>query len=1163
MSTFFRSAAMTLLSKTLQTLLYKYLSDVDVEGVALPSLYSSSSTEGHSGWGVRLSNVKLREGTKLMDLPGNLRRKRKEKNQKVSDETSGLQKTYSTLSTKEALSSEATADELSAKPSSAEDNASEEPIEASKGWFSGWYRRSSPRSIPEESPAEMDHHITTSSIIAPCFSGARTDEPDTLVGVLSEDKEQALPEPDTSESQRPEPSIETGDTEAQSEEQDEADEDPPVILRLGNGGRIGVLDVRLVGKSIQVLVEDANLTFEIALVKDEEKESSDEKEAASSDAKLPDKKKDPQTVEERILAEIALARVFSAIPNLFLRDIRIRVIVREEEVSVDPESVSDHIGANDTVLDFSIELLSVTDGEDFLSSFRAAAHVDGEHSAREEEDATFAEDDEEEDSGHSLSVSDSHNDFSIRRIRTGRGPEGGLSLRMFKGQDIMNFGKDYSTPMWARHSWVTAADFYTLRLSGLDIETRIFLGERKETIVSTNEFIYDDFNVDSMLFGGVDYIAPGPQPPLPPMVSNGEIIGEEDQPWTIPGATNYVSDSNGIQRCGVGSSFHRVARGLRPAVCQKDHVPCEYCTQCWDAAPGIPRDHELDSSTPMAGLVLHASMRDPLEVNLDRATLEAIGLFVDILKKPSTNVPAEVVPLEAGLAELSLEESCKQALAEESQRSTRSFFSRANSAASVNDDSQRDQAIQQNSRHQHDESQRSNRSFFSRASIASGDTQQDKTTEETIVRQRSDPRNIHCRSTTTYDKNIESSYPSYMQPEKIQVLGLHLSEVRIRMHVLRNDGRADHRLSFCYWDLSAKCLTMDAQQLSAPERPFLDIRLDVGYLTATEFTGIEQKQLISLGIRQREVDFDEITVETLMTREPENKRPPWPSTAAALLDLPPPLETLLYEARERHGLQLRYFMMTEPGNEQRKSWGHANLWIGSAYIDVPFSIRDVISAVISESKSVVQGRNTSPVESLPGVEVVKDYESSTAAIDTRDESRLQYKLRFAGGRVRMEPTIDVHLPLTALTGEKSSLSGISIETILHNAKVKYSKPAPRVVEHGLSLPQLAELPENVRLRVLLFLPDLKPLELALGINAEPNSFLRCRAVNKGIVKFSKRHLKRLAKSVQNRPSQADRPNRRQELLAKVMALDDLQLETLLMHHQRSHLVNSYDKTPRR
>ena len=69
MTTMLRSAAMTLLSKTLLTFLYKYLSDVDVEGIEMPSLYGSAEGPG-SGWGVRLSNVKLREGAELKTLPG-------------------------------------------------------------------------------------------------------------------------------------------------------------------------------------------------------------------------------------------------------------------------------------------------------------------------------------------------------------------------------------------------------------------------------------------------------------------------------------------------------------------------------------------------------------------------------------------------------------------------------------------------------------------------------------------------------------------------------------------------------------------------------------------------------------------------------------------------------------------------------------------------------------------------------------------------------------------------------------------------------------------------------------------------------------------------------------------------------------------------------------
>jgi hypothetical protein len=67
MSNMLKYAAMSLLSRTLQTFLYKYLLDVDVEGVALPSFLDA---DGHSGWGVRLCNVRLREGVELMTLPG-------------------------------------------------------------------------------------------------------------------------------------------------------------------------------------------------------------------------------------------------------------------------------------------------------------------------------------------------------------------------------------------------------------------------------------------------------------------------------------------------------------------------------------------------------------------------------------------------------------------------------------------------------------------------------------------------------------------------------------------------------------------------------------------------------------------------------------------------------------------------------------------------------------------------------------------------------------------------------------------------------------------------------------------------------------------------------------------------------------------------------------
>ena len=77
MSYLLKTAAMSLLSKTLQTFLYKYLSDVDVEGVALPSVYDGS------GWGVRLSNVKLRDGVQLMEqMPGKRKKSRQRQRHK-------------------------------------------------------------------------------------------------------------------------------------------------------------------------------------------------------------------------------------------------------------------------------------------------------------------------------------------------------------------------------------------------------------------------------------------------------------------------------------------------------------------------------------------------------------------------------------------------------------------------------------------------------------------------------------------------------------------------------------------------------------------------------------------------------------------------------------------------------------------------------------------------------------------------------------------------------------------------------------------------------------------------------------------------------------------------------------------------------------------------
>jgi len=106
------------------------------------------------------------------------------------------------------------------------------------------------------------------------------------------------------------------------------------------------------------------------------------------------------------------------------------------------------------------------------------------------------------------------------------------------------------------------------------------------------------------------------------------------------------------------------------------------------------------------------------------------------------------------------------------------------------------------------------------------------------------------------------------------------------------------------------------------------------------------------------------------------------------------------------------------------------------------------------------------------------------------------------------------------------------------------------------LSQLAKLPENVRLRVLLFLKDLKPLETALGLPGASNSFLRCRSVNKGIVKVSKKLQRKMALDNEGENGAGEAVGKRQVLMSELLALDDATLEDLLDEHHRKQRRSS-------
>ena len=1119
MSSYFHSAAMTLLSKTLQTLLYKYLSDVDVEGVALPSLYD---TDGHSGWGVRLSNVKLREGVKLMDLPGRRpKRKQPPAPPKNSSAQSDDNKTNEKSATKPAggeNNQRDTAIPTEATPKSGTDNDDNFipdippplPPKRSSSWFS-WSYSSSSRSQTDTQPPPptttttkgVDKREAKQENAPSSVPVSKPESASTSLHALSVTEHTAsLPDLDDSRhsghsfEEDPAKNVATKTTAAEEEKE------PPMRLRLGKDGTIGILDVRLVGKELHVVVEDADLVVEAVVVKPSAADKPDE---TPKDAKVKPTKKmiDPETIGDRILAENGLAKIFSMIPNLFLRDIRVKFVLRDEPVD-EPDKPTEHESPHDTTLELSVELLSVTDGQDFF------AHVREEEEDENSTDEVDGYGSEKVTPAVAPTINEdgqfTQNEYLTKRIRTGRGPEGGIVLKIYPGVGYID--SHVKDPQWARQVWYSSSDWCALRCSGLDVHARIFMGNMKEMqIFSATESWYgdtelDEYTVDSMLFGGVDYIqAPDKFQPLPPMPENAALdnVSEDGQLWTLPGATTYRVDANGIQSSFVNSSFHRVARGMRPVPSARDHLPSEYSDDDWEGDPGVPQVHSYDMAAPLGGLVVNAFVRDPLEVNMDRPTLEIIGLLQQLFKKPGQDKDgASTKGNDRGVSEAGGSTPLRKS------NSTHSYSSMETDASSLTDGK-------------------------------AGTYQRVHNTNGTAARS-GEGNNEQENSAKNVDYgDISSAFPSYMSPEKVSYIGGYVQEIIFRVHLMREERHNESGYEFSFWQMHMKCLTFDQQVLSGNVKPFKDIRLDCGFMTITSFKGNEHSLILSAGVRPRVVEFDDATVETLMTRGDDCQRPPWPATSTVLLDIPPPLESLVYESRERHALQIRFIALSDPSTGRSRSLAH--LKVGTANVNMPYaSIRDMLT-VIKESRETI---TPAPQKPAPQKEEIP-------APPKSEDRLMKFKLQLDGARVNLPPLIDVRLPMCSLRGDRSTVSGLHFETVLEKIQLGYGRKHKATImeEKRLSLQSFAHLPEQLRMRILLCLDDLNPLACALGMKSEENSFLRCRSINKRIVKVAHKQKKR-------RPTLriADEITRRQFLMQELTKLDDEELEDLYETHQR-------------
>eukprot|EP00980_Cylindrotheca_fusiformis_P000476 scaffold119_cov131-Cylindrotheca_fusiformis.AAC.6 len=1148
MATIFKS----LLSKTLTTFLYKYLSDVDVQGIALPSVIDGS------GWGVRLSNVKLREGVQLMkQMPGTKigkrkrtriakRKKRKAKARPTSvAEQEGPARSYNNDDGATSLSSEkemapnrplesysptangieVVSDDRSLKLKEAMQQQGEEspstPPQDSKSLLSCFYNSASARRKTTPLNKREQPDLPEMPILSVHGERERQQgekEGTTMAGLseVSRDERAIL---SNMEDSRIVQELEEDEYE-EYEEEYEAEYKQQLTLCLGENGSIGTLDVRLVDKNLHVLVEDAVLTIEAIPMPDQDENLNDGDETFDAGAGDPDDSSaasgpatqaDPRkskptpkeapkrdTVGERVLADNALARIISAIPHLFLRDVRVRLIVRH-----DPPSKDDTGEPNpqDTMVEIGIDFLSVTSAEDILSHFQEQMNDD---------DANYGstEDGKRPSLTRRASVASIDStleqpEYLFRHIRTGKGPDAGVWIRIFVPEEKMSsmLSKQKDTEAaetlsstWAGAYWAAATDYYLLRCSGLDIRGRIYLGTRKEADsyswwYDDDDIEYDDFALDSM-FMGVDHVAPGPQLPLPPMrpttnskaTTHGEGIGDYSDtdiyPENHPRAETYLKDKNGIRSCKVPSNFHRVSRGMIPGSC-KDcrHLPSEDCSKCWEAPEGARIESTLDGSIPMPGLALQLTIRDPLEINADRSSLDAIGLIRSIFQKQLREGGVAEPPNE-GLEESSI--ATETAASEDASEPTEPS------------------------------------SLFGRAMLHETD-----------------------------DGDRNEAFSTLMQPESIQVLGIHLAKVVLRVHVMQED-RNEKNYSFCYWKTEAECVSLDQQRfLPSPDSTFGDLKLEVGFLNCEEYRGVEQFTLLSTGISSpgNRGRLDSQSVVSGGTMEDEEDRKIWPCTAGVMLNMPPPPETLVFRDRDRHGVQVRLLSM-QPA-PQGVSRSLLNVHLGVTFVDAPWSIIQQIGILRGELvKSITAKKLPDSTTKTTSSQPVKETKQN------KQKSWMTYTVQIDNLDCKMEPKVNVKLPRTRLFGERSSESGLFIQALAEKLKFAWGQESLATVRE-LSLHQLAAIPENVRMRILLCLDDIQPLEEALYLKKEANPFKRCRNVNKGIAKRAKKLSKSSRGALKHNPAlAAPRGSRRQEILRELLQLDGDELDELWSLHQK-------------
>jgi len=668
----------------------------------------------------------------------------------------------------------------------------------------------------------------------------------------------------------------------------------------------------------------------------------------------------------------------------------------------------------------------------------------------------------------------------------------GLFVRIHRPSNAQTFDRHFKHSreggappnfQWARSRWEVETNKCLLRCSEIDIRTKIYRGKKNNTqqaIETESEkkepFWGDEFDIytmDSMLVG-FDYSPPSPSIEGDSSISHNETFTHEEQGFgDAAGEHNFLNpDYMGYMNAvPLKSSFHRIfrecRRSLTPAV-----DPMSDEGDGWVSH----KRHSLDDFMPFPGVVLNVFIGHQLEVNIDHHNLEVAGflnkIFSGVESKKGKNMELDNMKLDI---DGTSEQTCVPPYVKD----------------------------------------------------------KDDCTEEVDQNRMQDNQASSC-----VNMEAKNSFPSCMKPEFIHVIGLCVSRFCFRVQIFNDQDEPMTGHTYSYWEYTMDDIIVDTHCSMSDEMPLSDTRLLIGQIGITEFRGICQQNIFSLS---SPLSFEESGSDFKVA-------------AAKLLSISQPLTSRVLSFPNSSAIKARIVYYPP-----KKEISPSSPILSTASMEVIVGFADLC---ISKDKL---SSCTKTLEKVREAFYLGDDSGVSHAEEVPSKVESEYKVVIHSGSLIYDNWIHCDIPYTELKVKTSTASPMLLESIFENLRLEIGGnksicTTRENIDEASAQPSFLTLPSDTRMRILLFLSDLSHLETAVGIRCNTNVMIRHHELNSQLEKISSTNaqikvcLEELRSYEESSTSKDDdhrehtklEEMRRNEILSKFMTLDTDSLEELFL-----------------